>query len=48
MTSESGRIAWMSEPGRLTFSDYPLPEPNPRDLLVRVTRANVCGSELHI
>ncbi|MCH1881360.1 zinc-binding dehydrogenase [Agrococcus sp. ARC_14] len=42
-----GRLANMVEPGRLEYVDYPLPEPGPGALLVRVLRANVCGSDLH-
>lgn len=28
--------------------EYPIPEPKPNDLVVRVSRTNVCGSDLHI
>lgn len=43
-----GRIAYMSEPRKLEYADYPLPEPGPGAILGEVIRANVCGSELHI
>jgi len=28
--------------------EYPIPDPKERDLIVRVTRANICGSDLHV
>lgn len=43
----TGTVANMVEPGTLEFVDYPLPEPEPGALLVKVLRANVCGSDLH-
>jgi threonine dehydrogenase-like Zn-dependent dehydrogenase len=43
-----GRLAYMSEPQKLAYAEYPLPEPGPGSILVEVIRANVCGSELHI
>lgn len=45
---ETGRIAYMSEPRQLAYAEYDVPAPGPGALVVRVTRANVCGSELHI
>jgi threonine dehydrogenase-like Zn-dependent dehydrogenase len=43
-----GRIAVMSSPGELEYQDYDVPDPEPGCLVLRVIRANVCGSELHI
>jgi len=30
------------------FRDFEVPEPGPRDMVVNVTRANICGSDLHL
>ena len=46
--SESGRIAIMTSPGSLAFAEYPAPEAGPGCILARVSRTNVCGSEIHI
>jgi threonine dehydrogenase-like Zn-dependent dehydrogenase len=43
-----GRVAVMTSPRVLDYAEYPLPAPEPGAILMRVTRANVCGSELHI
>jgi threonine dehydrogenase-like Zn-dependent dehydrogenase len=43
-----GKVAFMTEPGKLTFKEYDLPEVAPGAVLVRVSRTNICGSELHI
>ncbi|MCS5695922.1 zinc-binding dehydrogenase [Desulfofundulus thermocisternus] len=43
-----GRLAFMPEPRKIEFREYDLPEPEPGAILVKVIRANVCGSELHI
>ncbi|WP_135553957.1 zinc-binding dehydrogenase [Paenibacillus cymbidii] len=43
-----GTVAVMTEPGKLAYEDYELPEPGQGALLVSVVRTNVCGSELHI
>lgn len=43
-----GKVAFMKAPGQLEFKSYPLPEPEPGAVLVKVRRTNVCGSELHI
>ena len=29
-------------------TDKPIPEPGPRDVLVRVTKAGICGTDRHI
>lgn len=43
-----GKIAVMTAPGELAYQEYEVPEPAPGCLVLKVTRANVCGSELHI
>lgn len=43
-----GKVAVMTEPGKLTFAEYSLPQAGAGALLVKVIRTNVCGSELHI
>ena len=45
----TGRAALFFEPGKpMTLTEFPVLEPGPGSVLVRVTRANVCGSDLHI
>lgn len=43
-----GRLAFMAKPRVLNFAEYPVPDPEPNGLVMEITRANVCGSELHI
>lgn len=43
-----GKVAVMTEPEKLTFTEYDLPDVGPGAVLVKVVRTNVCGSELHI
>lgn len=43
-----GRLAFMTEPRALDYAEYAVPTPEPEGLVVEVSRANVCGSELHI
>ncbi|MFD6903539.1 zinc-binding dehydrogenase, partial [Streptomyces diastaticus] len=38
----------MTEPLNLKYQEYSIPSPQPGSLVVKVTRTNVCGSELHI
>lgn len=43
-----GRIARFDEPGKpFTIQTVSLPEVGPGEILVRVTRANICGSDVH-
>jgi threonine dehydrogenase-like Zn-dependent dehydrogenase len=45
----SGRAAVFVGPRRpFELREYPLPEPAPDAVVVRVTQANVCGSDLHL
>jgi threonine dehydrogenase-like Zn-dependent dehydrogenase len=45
---ETGRLAYMVEPGRLELREYAFPELPDGALLVRTLAAGVCGSELHM
>jgi threonine dehydrogenase-like Zn-dependent dehydrogenase len=43
------KAARLHAPGeRLRIEDVPVPEPGPGDVLVRVSAAGICGSDLHI
>ena len=44
----TGRLALMTSPRELAYQEYEVPAPEPGALVMDVTRANVCGSELHI
>jgi threonine dehydrogenase-like Zn-dependent dehydrogenase len=45
----TGRAAVFTGSGQpLQIRDYPVPEPGPGAALVRITLANVCGSDLHL
>jgi len=47
--AETNRAALFFEPGRpFELTTLPVPEPAPGGLTLRITRANICGSELHI
>ncbi|MEJ2870443.1 zinc-binding dehydrogenase [Actinomycetospora sp. OC33-EN08] len=47
--TETGRAALFFGPGKpFALTELPVPEPEPGALVMRVTRANVCGSDLHI
>ena len=43
-----GTVTVMTEPQSLDYQEYEVPAPEPGAVVTRVTRANVCGSELHI
>jgi threonine dehydrogenase-like Zn-dependent dehydrogenase len=43
-----GRLASLVGPAEVVIKEFEVPEPRPGELLVRVRRANLCGSELHI
>ncbi|HVQ89528.1 MAG TPA: zinc-binding dehydrogenase [Mycobacteriales bacterium] len=43
----TGRIAALTGPQQLEVQSYPVPEPGPGAVLLRVRRANVCGSDVH-
>jgi threonine dehydrogenase-like Zn-dependent dehydrogenase len=47
--SGTGRAALFFGPGKpMQIVELPVPEPEPGAIVVRVTRANICGSDLHI
>lgn len=47
--ARTGRLAVFREPLKpLDIEEFPLPEVEPDAALVRITMANVCGSDLHI
>jgi threonine dehydrogenase-like Zn-dependent dehydrogenase len=44
-----GKVAIFGGPMKeLEFREYPLPEVGPKDMLVKIRRANICGSDLHL
>jgi len=48
-TKGSGRIAYMTEPGKMEIREYPLPARiEPGALLLQVLQTNVCGSDIHV
>jgi threonine dehydrogenase-like Zn-dependent dehydrogenase len=47
--STRGRVAVLRDyGGDFELREYPVPDPEPGAILVRLTRAGVCGSDLHI
>ena len=44
----NGKVAVMVEPLKMEFQDYQVPDPQPGSVVLKVTRTNVCGSEIHI
>jgi len=45
----TGRAALFFGPGKpMELTDLPVPDPAPGAAVVRITRANICGSDLHI
>lgn len=47
MTQPMGQIIKMVQPGAVALQSYEVPDPGPGEVLLRMVRANVCGSELH-
>ena len=44
-----GRVAVLKAyGGDFELREYPVPDPEPGAILIRLTRAGVCGSDLHI
>lgn len=43
-----GRVAEMTSPMELVFKEYPLVDPTPGAVIVKIIQTNICGSELHI
>src|ERR1043166_4690257 len=49
MRGMDGQIAVLQQSrGPWQFQRYPLPDPEPGAILVRISYANVCGSDLHV
>ena len=47
--TETGRATLFFEPGKpMEITELPVPDPEPGAVVVRITRANICGSDLHI
>jgi len=44
----TGRVAVLKAYGDFELREYPVPDPEPGAILIRLTRAGVCGSDLHI
>ena len=42
------RVLLCEEPGRLRIAERPEPSPGPGELLLRIRRVGVCGTDLHI
>jgi 2-desacetyl-2-hydroxyethyl bacteriochlorophyllide A dehydrogenase len=38
----------MTQPGRLAMADVPAPTPGPGEVLLRIRRIGVCGSDIHV
>ena len=44
-----GRVAVLKAyEGEFELREYPVPDPEPGAILIKLTRAGVCGSDLHI
>ncbi len=44
-----GNVAIFSGPMKdMEFREYPLPDVGPEDMLIKIHRANICGSDLHL
>lgn len=47
--SDTNRAALFFEPGQpFEIREFPIPEPQPDGLTLKITRSNICGSELHM
>jgi len=38
----------MTEPGKISFKEIPLPEPKAGEVLIKIKRIGVCGSDIHV
>jgi len=38
----------MTEPGKISFNEIPLPEPGVDEVLIKIKRIGVCGSDIHV
>ena len=47
-TTETMRAAVLVEPGKFVVKEVPRPEPHRDEVLVRITRVGICGTDVHI
>ena len=45
---ETMKAAVLVAPHRFEIRDVPLPEPGPADVLVKVVRCGICGTDMHM
>ena len=38
----------MTEPGNITFREVPVPEPEADEVLIRIKKIGICGSDIHV
>lgn len=38
----------MTEPGKITFRNVPVPEPGPDQVLIKIKKVGICGSDIHV
>lgn len=38
----------MTEPGNITFREVPVPQPGPDQVLIRIKKIGICGSDIHV
>ncbi len=38
----------MTEPGKIAFREVPVPEPGPDQVLVKIKKIGICGSDIHV
>ena len=38
----------MTEPGKITFREVPVPQPGPDQVLIRIKKIGICGSDIHV
>ncbi|MPZ73647.1 MAG: alcohol dehydrogenase catalytic domain-containing protein [Nitriliruptorales bacterium] len=46
--AETGELTVLGGPGEVEVASYPVPSPGPGEMVARMVRANICGSDLHI
>ena len=42
------RAAYLVKPGRFELREVPVPVPGPDEVLVRIARTGICGTDMHI
>lgn len=48
MSGSTGWTTLLAPEARVEIAEFPLPSPGPGEVLLRMSRANICGSDLHI